>query len=49
MDYYFGSIIEDSGVVDDGIVCGLEYVCIERKCVSKFILFSNCLESLCNM
>nr|XP_034376437.1 disintegrin and metalloproteinase domain-containing protein 26A-like [Arvicanthis niloticus] len=49
MDYHFGSTLQDSGAVQDGTPCAPDYLCVDRKCVSKSVLVSNCSEILCNM
>ncbi|XP_032775206.1 disintegrin and metalloproteinase domain-containing protein 26A-like [Rattus rattus] len=49
MDYHFGIPIDDFGAVSDGAVCAPDHLCVDRKCVSKSILISNCSPQLCNM
>ncbi|XP_052018847.1 disintegrin and metalloproteinase domain-containing protein 26A-like [Apodemus sylvaticus] len=49
MDYHFGITIDDSGAVRDGTACAPDYLCVDRKCVSKSVLVSNCSPQLCHM
>ncbi|CAH6787248.1 disintegrin and metalloproteinase domain-containing protein 26A [Phodopus roborovskii] len=49
VDYHFGITIPDIGAVRDGTPCGPDYICIDRKCVHKSVLISNCSASQCNM
>ncbi|XP_052018608.1 disintegrin and metalloproteinase domain-containing protein 26A-like [Apodemus sylvaticus] len=49
MDYHFGITIDDSGAVTDGTACAPDYLCVDRKCVSKSVLVSNCSPQLCHM
>ncbi|XP_028736955.2 disintegrin and metalloproteinase domain-containing protein 26A-like [Peromyscus leucopus] len=49
MDYHFGIAIEDIGAVRDGTACGPGLICIDRKCVPKSVLLSNCSAYQCNM
>ncbi|XP_021025961.2 disintegrin and metalloproteinase domain-containing protein 26A-like [Mus caroli] len=49
MDYHFGITIDDVGVVSDGTACAPDHICVDRKCVSKSFLVSNCTPQLCHM
>ncbi|XP_021515582.2 disintegrin and metalloproteinase domain-containing protein 26A-like [Meriones unguiculatus] len=49
MDFHFGSTLDDSGSVRDGTPCGLNHLCIAKKCVRKSVLLTNCSEALCHM
>ncbi|XP_027246826.1 disintegrin and metalloproteinase domain-containing protein 26A [Cricetulus griseus] len=49
IDFHFGMTVEDSGAVRDGTPCGLDHICIDRKCVPKPVLLSNCSAAQCNM
>ncbi|XP_076769876.1 disintegrin and metalloproteinase domain-containing protein 26A-like [Arvicanthis niloticus] len=49
MDYHFGIAIDDIGAVNDGTACAPDYLCVDRKCVSKSVLISNCSPNLCHM
>ncbi|XP_027246824.1 disintegrin and metalloproteinase domain-containing protein 26A-like [Cricetulus griseus] len=49
VDYHFGITITDIGAVRDGTPCGLDHICIDRKCVPKLVLLSNCSAAQCNM
>ncbi|XP_016050457.2 disintegrin and metalloproteinase domain-containing protein 25-like [Erinaceus europaeus] len=48
-DYHFGMTIPDIGEVKDGTQCGVEKVCIKRKCVSISLMKSPCSPKSCNM
>ncbi|XP_058526393.1 disintegrin and metalloproteinase domain-containing protein 29-like [Ochotona princeps] len=48
-DYHFGMITPDVGDVKDGTECGVEHLCIHRKCVHISALDSNCSPKFCNM
>lgn len=41
--------IIDFGDIKDGINCGLQYVCIDRKCVNKLSWVNDCILEICNM
>lgn len=47
-DYHFGMTIPDVGEVKDGTECGIEHLCIHRKCVHISHLDSNCSPTFCN-
>ncbi|KAF7472671.1 Hypothetical predicted protein [Marmota monax] len=47
-DYHFGMNIPDIGEVTDGTECGVERVCIDRKCVFRSIWESDCTPMTCN-
>ncbi|XP_006971007.3 disintegrin and metalloproteinase domain-containing protein 26A-like isoform X1 [Peromyscus maniculatus bairdii] len=49
VDYHFGITIGDTGAVRDGTPCGPDHMCINRKCVHKSFLVSNCSSFDCNM
>ncbi|XP_050003222.1 disintegrin and metalloproteinase domain-containing protein 26A-like [Alexandromys fortis] len=49
IDYHFGMTLADSGAVTDGTGCGQDLICVNRKCIHKFDLLSNCSASQCNM
>ena len=49
MDYHFGITIDDVGAVSDGTPCAPDHICLDRKCVSKSVLVSNCTPHLCHM
>ncbi|EDL35531.1 mCG114742, partial [Mus musculus] len=49
MDYHFGITIDDIGAVSDGTACAPYHICVDRKCVSKSDLVSNCTTKLCHM
>ncbi|XP_036138156.1 disintegrin and metalloproteinase domain-containing protein 20-like [Molossus molossus] len=48
-DYHFGMTTPDIGDVKDGTECGAEHVCVQRKCVNRSSLLSNCSPETCNM
>ncbi|XP_013207430.1 disintegrin and metalloproteinase domain-containing protein 26A-like [Microtus ochrogaster] len=49
VDYHFGITIADIGAVRDGTPCGPNHMCIDRKCVNKSVLLSNCSAFRCNL
>jgi hypothetical protein len=48
-DYHWGMTIPDIGEVKDGTACGLEQLCIHRKCVNISSLKGTCSTNDCNM
>ncbi|XP_037687448.1 disintegrin and metalloproteinase domain-containing protein 20-like [Choloepus didactylus] len=48
-DYHYGMTIPDIGEVKDGTKCGLDKICIRRKCVHMALLESICTNVTCNM
>ncbi|XP_052608816.1 disintegrin and metalloproteinase domain-containing protein 26A-like [Peromyscus californicus insignis] len=48
VDYHFGITKGDKGAVRDGTPCGPDHMCIDRKCVHKSFLVSNCSAFECN-
>nr|AAD48843.1 testase 3 [Mus musculus] len=49
MDYHFGITIDDIGAVSDGTAYAPDHICVDRKCVSKSVLVSNCSPQLYHM
>ncbi|XP_057608315.1 disintegrin and metalloproteinase domain-containing protein 26A-like [Chionomys nivalis] len=49
IDYHFGMTLADSGAVTDGTGCGQDLICVDRKCIHKSDLLSNCSAFQCNM
>ncbi|XP_004682569.2 PREDICTED: disintegrin and metalloproteinase domain-containing protein 20-like [Condylura cristata] len=47
-DYHFGVTTPDIGEVKDGTVCGVDSLCIQRKCVPASVLNSYCSRETCN-
>ncbi|XP_040587907.1 disintegrin and metalloproteinase domain-containing protein 26A-like [Mesocricetus auratus] len=48
VDYHFGITKADIGAVKDGTPCGLDHLCIDRKCVNNSFLLSNCSATHCH-
>ncbi|XP_060042412.1 disintegrin and metalloproteinase domain-containing protein 29-like [Erinaceus europaeus] len=48
-DYHVGMTIPDIGDVEDGTECGVEHICIERKCIHVSSFDSICSPVYCNM
>nr|XP_019588638.1 PREDICTED: disintegrin and metalloproteinase domain-containing protein 20-like [Rhinolophus sinicus] len=48
-DYHLGMNIPDIGEVKDGTECGAEHICIQRKCVPRSLLASDCSSETCNL
>ncbi|XP_036281097.1 disintegrin and metalloproteinase domain-containing protein 20-like [Pipistrellus kuhlii] len=48
-DYHFGMTIPDIGDVKDGTECGVEHICIQRKCVPMSHLVTDCSPETCNL
>ncbi|XP_007940526.2 disintegrin and metalloproteinase domain-containing protein 20-like [Orycteropus afer afer] len=48
-DYHLGMSIPDIGQVKEGTVCGLEKICIHKKCVHLSKLPQDCQHETCNM
>ncbi|XP_037382354.1 disintegrin and metalloproteinase domain-containing protein 25-like [Talpa occidentalis] len=47
-DYHFGMTIPDIGEVKDGTTCGVDRICLHRKCVPAALLTSRCSWDTCN-
>ncbi|XP_037382352.1 disintegrin and metalloproteinase domain-containing protein 25-like [Talpa occidentalis] len=48
-DYHFGMTIPDIGEVKDGTECGMDHICLQRKCVPTILWNSYCSRETCNM
>lgn len=48
IDYYFGMSVFGIGEVKDGIECGLDLFCLERKCVFMLLWEKFCMFIFCN-
>ncbi|XP_055969858.1 disintegrin and metalloproteinase domain-containing protein 21-like [Sorex fumeus] len=47
-DYHIGMSIPDIGAVTDGTLCGLDQICIQRKCVDISVLdLTTCTAEIC--
>ncbi|XP_012879460.1 PREDICTED: disintegrin and metalloproteinase domain-containing protein 25-like [Dipodomys ordii] len=45
---HFGVVIDDVGEIKDGTECGLEHMCLNRKCIPRSLQASDCTEEYCN-
>nr|XP_014697616.2 disintegrin and metalloproteinase domain-containing protein 20-like [Equus asinus] len=48
-DYHYGMTIPDIGEVKDGTECGVDHICIQKKCMPMSHLDSDCSPETCNM
>ncbi|XP_004682571.1 PREDICTED: disintegrin and metalloproteinase domain-containing protein 25-like [Condylura cristata] len=48
-DYHFGMTTPDIGEVKDGTVCGVDHICLKRKCVPGVLWNNYCSRETCNM
>ncbi|KAM4836923.1 disintegrin and metalloproteinase domain-containing protein 29 isoform 1-T2 [Thomomys bottae] len=48
-DFHPGIEIPDIGLVKDGTECGVDHICIRRRCLHISVLDSKCSPTFCNM